>query len=160
MAAGTIGTLVSCTLVAYSFSRFRYHGRDLMFVLTLGTVMLPAEVTLVPRYLIFRELGWLDTLSVLLKGEQSGAQFYLAGVASIALGLFSLTLPNTPPKKTGKSTLQLRIQVRGYPPTTSSKYSTRFLRRVNMEMAWDYHSSKKSSRPMAAQSWPSRRNSR
>jgi multiple sugar transport system permease protein len=59
---GTAGTLISCTLVAYSFARFRYHGREAFFVLTLGTVMLPAEVTLVPRYLIFRELGWLDTL--------------------------------------------------------------------------------------------------
>ena len=73
---GTIGTLVSCTLVAYSFSRFRYHGRDLMFVMTLGTVMLPAEVTLVPRYLIFRDLGWLDTLRPLWVPEWLGASAF------------------------------------------------------------------------------------
>lgn len=50
-------------------------------------------------------VGWIAggvTLSVLLKGEQSPVQFYLAGVVSIALGLFSLALPHTPPKKTGK----------------------------------------------------------
>src|SRR6478672_4666061 len=50
-------------------------------------------------------VGWIAggvTLSVLLKGEQSAVQFYLAGGASIALGLFSLTLPHTPPKKTGQ----------------------------------------------------------
>ena len=50
-------------------------------------------------------VGWIAggvTLSLLLKGEQSAVQFYLAGAASIALGLFSLTLPHTPPKKTGK----------------------------------------------------------
>ncbi len=50
-------------------------------------------------------VGWIAggvTLSVVLKGEQSAVQFYLAGAASIALGLFSLTLPHTPPKKTGK----------------------------------------------------------
>ena len=50
-------------------------------------------------------VGWIAggvTLSVLLKGEQSAVQFYLAGVASIVLGLFSLALPHTPPKKTGK----------------------------------------------------------
>lgn len=50
-------------------------------------------------------VGWIAggvTLSVLLKGEQSAVQFYLAGAVSIALGLFSLTLPHTPPKKTGK----------------------------------------------------------
>ncbi len=49
-------------------------------------------------------VGWIAggvTLSVLLKGEQSAVQFYLAGAASLALGLFSLALPHTPPKKTG-----------------------------------------------------------
>ena len=50
-------------------------------------------------------VGWIAggvTLSVVLKGEQSPVQFYLAGGVSIALGLFALTLPHTPPKKTGK----------------------------------------------------------
>src|SRR5712671_2674055 len=51
-------------------------------------------------------VGWIAggvTLSVLLKGEQSPVQFYLAGAVSIVLGLFSLTLPHTPPKKTGQN---------------------------------------------------------
>src|ERR1043166_5441098 len=51
-------------------------------------------------------VGWIAggvTLSLLLKGEQSAVQFYLAGGGVIALGLFSLTLPHTPPKKTGKN---------------------------------------------------------
>ncbi len=50
-------------------------------------------------------VGWIAggvTLSVIMKGEQSAAQFYLAGAVSIVLGLFSLTLPHTPPQKTGK----------------------------------------------------------
>jgi nucleoside transporter len=50
-------------------------------------------------------VGWIAggvTLSLVFKGEQSPVQFYLAGAASIALGLFSLTLPHTPPKKTGR----------------------------------------------------------
>ena len=50
-------------------------------------------------------VGWIAggvTLSVLLKGEKSAVQFYLAGGVSILLGLFSLTLPHTPPKKTGR----------------------------------------------------------
>jgi len=50
-------------------------------------------------------VGWIAggvTLSIVLKGEQSPVQFYLAGGVSIALGLFALTLPHTPPKKTGK----------------------------------------------------------
>ena len=51
-------------------------------------------------------VGWIAggvTLSLALKGEQSAVQFYLAGVVSVALGLFSLTLPHTPPKKTGQN---------------------------------------------------------
>jgi len=56
-----------------------------------------------PRVKIWSAVGWIGggvTLS-LLNGEQSSIQFYLAGVASIALGIFSLTLPHTPPKKVG-----------------------------------------------------------
>jgi len=51
-------------------------------------------------------VGWIAggvTLSVLLKGEQSAVQFYLAGAVSVGLGLYSLTLPHTPPKKTGQN---------------------------------------------------------
>jgi ABC-type glycerol-3-phosphate transport system permease component len=62
----TLGTLVSATLVAYSFARFRYPGRDLFFFVTIGTLILPAEVTIVPSYLLFRNLGWLDTYQPLV----------------------------------------------------------------------------------------------
>jgi ABC-type glycerol-3-phosphate transport system permease component len=61
----TVGVLLSSTLVAYSFARFRYPGRDLLFVVTLGTMMLPAEVTLIPQYLLFKELGWLNSIKPL-----------------------------------------------------------------------------------------------
>jgi len=57
----TIGTVGSATIVSYAFGRLRWPGRDLIFMLTLGTLMLPGEVTLIPRFLIFRKLGWLDT---------------------------------------------------------------------------------------------------
>ena len=56
------GTLLTSSLVAYSFARFRYPGRDIFFLLTLSTLMLPTEVTLIPTYLLFNRLGWLDTL--------------------------------------------------------------------------------------------------
>jgi multiple sugar transport system permease protein len=61
----TLGTVVSATLVAYSFARFRYPGRDLFFFLTVATLILPTEVTIVPTYLLFRGLGWLDTFAPL-----------------------------------------------------------------------------------------------
>jgi multiple sugar transport system permease protein len=61
----TLGVVVSASLVAYSLARFRYPGRDLLFLLTLGTMMLPAEVTLIPTYLLFKNLDWLNTLKPL-----------------------------------------------------------------------------------------------
>jgi ABC-type glycerol-3-phosphate transport system permease component len=60
------GTLLTSSLVAYSFARFRYPGRDIFFLLTLSTLLLPTEVTLIPTYLIFNRLGWLDTFLPLI----------------------------------------------------------------------------------------------
>jgi len=54
---GTIGTLVSCTLVAYGFARFRFPGRDSLFLLLIATIFLPAAVTLIPTYMIWVKLG-------------------------------------------------------------------------------------------------------
>ncbi|MBM7789608.1 carbohydrate ABC transporter permease [Tenggerimyces flavus] len=61
LVAVEIGRLVSVPLVAYAFARLRFPGRNVLFVLVLGTMMLPYYVTLIPQYLIFRDLGWLNT---------------------------------------------------------------------------------------------------
>jgi multiple sugar transport system permease protein len=58
----TLGTVVSASLVAYSFARFEYRGRDTLFFITLATLMLPAEVTLIPQFVLFFNLGWINTL--------------------------------------------------------------------------------------------------
>lgn len=60
--SSTIGAILSASIVAYSFARFRYIGRDLIFLITLGTLMLPAQVTLIPQFVLFNELGWINTL--------------------------------------------------------------------------------------------------
>lgn len=57
----TIGVLVSCTLVAYGFSRFRAKGINILFLLLLSTIMLPAQVTLIPTFVLFNKIGWYDT---------------------------------------------------------------------------------------------------
>lgn len=57
-----IGQVLSSTAVAYGFARFRFPGRGLLFGLALATLMLPREVTIIPLYLMFREIGWIDTL--------------------------------------------------------------------------------------------------
>jgi multiple sugar transport system permease protein len=63
---GTLGTVLSCTLVAYGFARFRFPGRGLLFTLLLATIFLPAAVTLIPTYTIFVKLGWVGTWLPLL----------------------------------------------------------------------------------------------
>lgn len=57
----TSGTLITASLVAYSFARFDYRGRDTLFMITLGTMMLPAQVTLIPQFVLFYQLGWINT---------------------------------------------------------------------------------------------------
>jgi len=55
------GEIFSASIVAYGFSRFRWRGRDALFALMLGTVMIPGIVTRVPAFLVWKELGLLDT---------------------------------------------------------------------------------------------------
>jgi multiple sugar transport system permease protein len=61
-----VGTLLSCILVAYGFSRFRFPGRDFFFTLLMSTIFLPAAVTLVPTYAFFAKIGWIGTWLPLL----------------------------------------------------------------------------------------------
>lgn len=62
---GTAGTLISASVVAYSFARFEYRGRDIMFLITLGTMMLPAQVTLIPQFVLFHKIGWVPSMKPL-----------------------------------------------------------------------------------------------
>lgn len=58
----TLGHLLSCTLVAYGFARFRSPGKNLLFVILLGTMMIPGTIVTLPTYLIFRDLNLLGTM--------------------------------------------------------------------------------------------------
>ena len=55
-------TIFSCSLVAYSFSRLRWPGRGACLLIMLGTMMLPGQVTMIPQFLVIRDLGWYNTL--------------------------------------------------------------------------------------------------
>ncbi len=61
LAFGIVGTVGSGALVAYGFARFRFPGRDLLFTILLATMMLPGQVTLIPIYVLFAKIGWIDT---------------------------------------------------------------------------------------------------
>jgi multiple sugar transport system permease protein len=69
---GTLGSVASSTLVAYSFARFRYPGRDIFFLITLATIILPVEVTIIPQYVLFFNIGWIDTLLPLIVPQWFG----------------------------------------------------------------------------------------
>src|SRR6266540_3391159 len=85
---GTLGTLVSCTLVAYCFARFRAKGLNLLFLILLSTVMLPPQVTLIPTFILFKKIGWYDTLYPLIIPA-----FFANAWDIFLLRQFFLTLP-------------------------------------------------------------------
>jgi multiple sugar transport system permease protein len=82
------GTVLSSSLVAYSFSRIRWPGRDALFGVLLATMMLPGQVTLIPVFAIFRALGWIDTIKPLVVPHFLGSAFYI-----FMLRQFFLTIP-------------------------------------------------------------------
>ena len=55
------GNLAACSLAAFAFARLEFKGRNFWFALMLGTLMLPYQVTLIPQYVLFRHLGWVNT---------------------------------------------------------------------------------------------------
>ena len=70
-----LGTLLSSSIVAYGFARLRFRGRNLLFILVLSTMMLPAQVTLVPTYYLFAKLGWVNSLKPLIVPVYFGSPF-------------------------------------------------------------------------------------
>ncbi|MGQ5638681.1 MULTISPECIES: carbohydrate ABC transporter permease [unclassified Streptomyces] len=64
-----VGVLVSCSLTAYAFARIRFAGRNLLFSLMIGTLLLPYHVLLIPQYVMFQKLGWVNTYTPLLIGK-------------------------------------------------------------------------------------------
>ena len=70
-------TILSSSLVGTAFARIRFRGRNGLFILMLGTMMLPAQVTMIPLFLLFRWLGWVDTLLPLVVPAFFGSAFFI-----------------------------------------------------------------------------------
>lgn len=83
-----IGELASSAVVAYSFARLRWVGRDFLFILVLATIMLPRQVTLIPVFIIFKNLGWLNTFYPLIVPSFFAVPFYV-----FLLRQFFMTIP-------------------------------------------------------------------
>ena len=64
--AATLGTVLTSSFVAFGFARIRFRGRDFWFIILLSTLMLPDVVRLIPSFILFKLLGWIDTLLPLI----------------------------------------------------------------------------------------------
>ena len=82
-----VGALFSNTLVAYGFARFRAKGRNFLFMVMLGTMMLPSTVTMIPLFTIFRDLGWVNTFLPLIVPAYFGNAFFIFLLRQFFLGL-------------------------------------------------------------------------
>ncbi|OUC08205.1 hypothetical protein RY27_10365, partial [Litorilinea aerophila] len=61
VAANVIGSVITCSFVAYGFARVQFPGRDALFLLLLSTLMMPYIVRLIPLYVIYNQIGWINT---------------------------------------------------------------------------------------------------
>lgn len=73
----TIGTVISSAMVGYGFARLRFPGRDLLFNITLATLMIPAIVTFIPTYVLFKSLGLLGGYAPLILPAFLGNAFFI-----------------------------------------------------------------------------------
>jgi ABC-type glycerol-3-phosphate transport system permease component len=88
-ALAMIGQILSAAAVAYGFSRFRFPGREPLFFVVLSTMMLPWQVTIVPTFLLFRYMGWINTFwPLIIPSYFGGGAFYI-----FLLRQFFMTIP-------------------------------------------------------------------
>ncbi|MNJ47296.1 carbohydrate ABC transporter permease [Paenibacillus fonticola] len=73
----TIGVVITSALVAFGFGRLDFRGRNLWFALMMVTLMLPHDVVLVPQYIIFSKLGWLNSIKPIVIPNYFGAPFFI-----------------------------------------------------------------------------------
>jgi ABC-type glycerol-3-phosphate transport system permease component len=83
-----VGKVASVTLVGFAFARLQWWGREVFFVIMLATMMLPPHVTLIPQFVLFKQLGWIDTFYPLIVPQFFGGP-YLTFLAR----QFFMTLP-------------------------------------------------------------------
>ncbi len=84
----TLGNLLLCSLAGYSLTKFRYRGRNLSFILILSTMMLPLEVTMVPLFLIIKQLDWANSYQGLI------VPFLVDGFGVFLMRQYMLSIPS------------------------------------------------------------------
>lgn len=69
--------VISSSMIGYGFARYRFRGRNALFAIMLATMMLPAQVTMIPVFLLFRSLGWIDSFLPLIVPALFGSPFFV-----------------------------------------------------------------------------------
>jgi multiple sugar transport system permease protein len=113
--ANVAGNLISCSLVAFGFARLRARGRDVLFLLLLGTLMIPREVTIVPTFLLFSEMGLVNTLWPLILPAWFGYPFFI-----FLLRQFFMSIPHDlddAARIDGASSLQILTRSSSHSPS-------------------------------------------
>jgi multiple sugar transport system permease protein len=82
-----VGQVISSSLVAYGFARMRWPGRNVVFIVVLATLMLPFQVTMIPLYIIFRQLGWIGTFAPLIVPNCFASAFDIFLLRQFFLGI-------------------------------------------------------------------------
>ncbi|WML49476.1 carbohydrate ABC transporter permease [Neobacillus sp. PS3-34] len=88
-ACGTIGSVFVNSIVAYAFAKIRFKGRNALFTIVLSTMLIPGFVTMVPQYILFSKLGWVNTYLPLVVPAFFGSAFFI-----FLLRQFMMTIPN------------------------------------------------------------------
>ncbi len=104
-----VGQVVSSAVVAYGFARFRFPGRGLMFLIVLSTLMIPFHMLIIPRFILFKYLGWLDTFAPLIIPNFFGGAFSI-----FLLRQYFLTIPldlDEAAKMDGANAFQIFAQI-------------------------------------------------
>ncbi|KJB89400.1 sugar ABC transporter permease [Paenibacillus sp. E194] len=86
-AVNIVGQLFASPLVAYSISRIPWKGRGIIFSIVVATMILPAQVQLIPQYIIFTKLGWVNTILPLMIGAFFGAPFFIFLLRQFLMGI-------------------------------------------------------------------------
>jgi multiple sugar transport system permease protein len=82
-----LGAVVSNALIAYGFARIQWPGREVLFIITLGTLMLPFQVTMIPLFIMFSKIGWMNTFLPLIVPAFLGNAFYIFLLRQVYLGI-------------------------------------------------------------------------
>ncbi|NHM29534.1 carbohydrate ABC transporter permease [Neobacillus terrae] len=86
---GTLGSVFINSIVAYAFAKINFKGRNVLFTIVLSTMLIPGFVTMVPQYILFSKLGWINTYLPLIVPAFFGSAFFI-----FLLRQFMMSIPN------------------------------------------------------------------